>query len=136
MLRTHSPYRILGSRGFILSTGTRGCDFGQAEIQNLGMSTLGHKNVGRLDVAVDDAFGVGSIQRVGNLDGQAEECLCFHGTVADEVLQCLAVQEFHGDVGAAVFIADFVNGANVGMVQCGGGLRFALESFESVMVVN
>ena len=30
---------------------------GQAEVENLGVAALGHKNVCRLDVAVDDAFG-------------------------------------------------------------------------------
>ena len=44
--------------------------FRQTEVQNLGMAALGHKNVGRLNVAVDDPFGVSCIERIGNLDGQ------------------------------------------------------------------
>src|SRR5467141_572397 len=31
----------------------------QPEVENLGVSALGYKNVGRLHVAVDDSFGVG-----------------------------------------------------------------------------
>ena len=47
--------------------------FRQPKIQNLGVSALGDEDVGRLDVAVDDAFGVGGVERVGNLDGQSEQ---------------------------------------------------------------
>ena len=37
------------------------------------MAALGDKNVRRLDIAVNDSFGVGGIQRVGNLNGQSEQ---------------------------------------------------------------
>jgi hypothetical protein len=44
------------------------------------------------------------------------------------MLQGRAVQKLHGDERFAVLIVNFVNRANVGMVQGGGGLRFALET--------
>ncbi len=43
-------------------------DFGQAEIQYLGVSALGDENVGRFNIAMDDAFGVSSVERVRQLD--------------------------------------------------------------------
>ena len=51
----------------------RARDFGQAEVENLGVSALGHENVGGLDVAMDDAFAVRGVERVGDFDGQAEQ---------------------------------------------------------------
>ena len=45
-------------------------NFRQAEIENLGVSALGYKNVGRLDGAMNNSFCVGGIERVRNLDGQ------------------------------------------------------------------
>ena len=45
---------------------------GQAEIENLGVSALGDKDVSGLDVAVDDAFGVSGVERVRNLDGERQ----------------------------------------------------------------
>jgi hypothetical protein len=44
---------------------------GQGKVPaRLELSTLGHKNVCRLDVAVNDAFRVGGIESIGNLDSQ------------------------------------------------------------------
>jgi hypothetical protein len=39
------------------------------------MAALRYKNVGRLDVAVDDAFGVRRLQRVGNFNGDGKQLL-------------------------------------------------------------
>ena len=48
-------------------------DLGQSEIENLGVPALGDENVRGLDVAVDDAFGVRGVERIGNLDGEREQ---------------------------------------------------------------
>ena len=42
----------------------------QSKVQNLGVSALGDEDVRRLDVAMNDAFGVRRVQRIGNLDGE------------------------------------------------------------------
>ena len=44
------------------------------------------------------------------------------------MLQGQAVEELHGDEGLAALVVNFVDGADVGMIQSGGGLRFALET--------
>ncbi len=44
------------------------------------------------------------------------------------MLQRHAVQKLHGDERLAVLLADLVDGADVGMVQRGRGLRLALET--------
>ena len=48
-----------------------GVTFARSEIQDLGVSALGHKKIGRLDVAVDDPAFVRRIKSIGNFDGQA-----------------------------------------------------------------
>ena len=43
-------------------------------------------------------------------------------------LESLPFDELHHDKGPAVVLTDFVNRADIGMIQCGGGARFPLES--------
>src|ERR1700722_4492124 len=50
------------------------------------------------------------------------------------MFQRLAIEKFHGDEGFAVHFADVVNGANAGMIQCGGRFGFSLESRERLLV--
>ena len=50
-----------------------GRQFRQTEIQNLRLAARGHENIGRLDIAMDDALRVGGIQGVGNLDGEVKQ---------------------------------------------------------------
>ena len=50
------------------------------------------------------------------------------------MLQRHAIQKLHGDERLAVLLADFVNGADVGMVQGRGGLGFALKTGQSLRV--
>ena len=45
----------------------------------------------------------------------------------DAMLQGLAVEELHGDEGLAVGLTDIVDGADIGMIERGGRLSFALK---------
>ena len=127
MLRVHRTRLRVKRRNVARRTACRR-DLRQPKIQNLGVSALGDKDVGGLDVAVDDAFGVGCIECVGNLDGQRQNQLGFHRTPGDAVLQRQAVQKLHGDERFAVLVVNFVDGADVRMIQCGGSLGFALKA--------
>jgi hypothetical protein len=44
----------------------------QTKIQNLHLAPIGDEDIRWLDVAVDDALGVGGVQRVGNLDPEVQ----------------------------------------------------------------
>jgi hypothetical protein len=52
------------------------------------------------------------------------------------VLQRLPVQKFHGDERLPVLLANVVNRANIRVVQCGRGLRFALKAHECLLVTG
>jgi hypothetical protein len=48
-------------------------DLRQPEVENLGVPALSDKNIGRLDVAMDDALRVGRIQSIGNFNGDGKK---------------------------------------------------------------
>src|ERR1700684_3896634 len=52
------------------------------------------------------------------------------------MLQSLAIQKLHGDKLLVAFTANFVNGADVGMIESGGSLRFALETRQRLRIAG
>ena len=74
------------------------------------------------------AMGVGRIEGVGDVDGQRNQSLRVHRAARDTMLQGQPIQKLHGDEGLAILLADVVNRTNIGMVECGGGLRFSLKT--------
>src|SRR5579863_5219178 len=76
------------------------------------------------------------VERVGDLDAQIEHRLNLHRLAGDAVPEGLALQQFHGDESSAIGLVNFVNGADVGVVQRRRGLGFALETAESLRVVG
>ena len=92
-------------------------NFCQPEIENLGVAAIGDEDIRRLDIAVDDAFAVRRIQGVCDFDRQREQALELHRSAVDQVLQSLTAEALHHDEQMTLMLADFVDGADVGMVQ-------------------
>ena len=120
--------------GFGLDARVR--NLGEAEVEDFGVAAFGDEEVGGLDVAVNDAFGMGGIEGVGNFDGEIEEAVQLHGAAGDEMLESLALETFHGDEGLAIFLADIMDGADVGMVESGGGFGFAAKAAEGLGIFS
>ena len=81
------------------------------------MPALGHEDIRGLDVSVNDALLVRRIQRVGDLDRQVEQRLNLERLAFDQVPEGLPFQQLHGNEWLAFVLADFVDGADVGMVE-------------------
>ena len=107
---------------------------GKAEIENLGVTALGDENIGGLNVAMNDSFTVCGFEGVGNLDAEIEQEFELEGASADAMLQSGAFEEFHGEVGLSAILTDFVNRADVWMIERGGGAGLAPEAFEGLRV--
>ena len=98
------------------------------------MTALGDKNVGGLDIAMDYASGVRSVQGVGYFNGDIERALQINGGTLNEMPQRLAFQVLHGDKDAACVITHVINRANVGMVQAGSGLSFLAKARQGLKI--
>src|SRR5882724_679728 len=115
--------------------GTRN-QFGQAEIQYLGLSTPGDENIGRLEIAMDDSTLMGGVEGVGNLNGDVKNLSARQRLARDDVLESQAFQELHRNEGVAFGFVDLVNGADVGMIEGRGGPCLALKSLQDLMVAD
>ena len=129
----------LGRADFALVDGAAGVELGlvgteaagEAEVEDLDEAAVGEHDVGGLEVAVEDAEGVGGGEAVGGLDAGREDELEGGGAFGDELVEDLAGDVLHDDVGffaVAAFgwgFADVVDGADVGVVDGGGEAGFA-----------
>jgi hypothetical protein len=79
---------------------------------------------------------VSGIQRIGDVNGDRKKLLRFHWTPCDVVLQRHAIEEFHGDEGAALLFAYVIDRADIGVVERGGGPRFASEALQRLRIVG
>jgi len=91
--------------------------FGQPEVQNLGLATSSYKNICGLDISRHDPFGVRRIERISNLDRQLEKDFGLQRLAFNAVLEGLPFEQFHSDEVPAVIFVDVVNGTDIGMVE-------------------
>jgi hypothetical protein len=108
----------------------------EAEVEHLCVSAARDEDVGGLDVAVDDAFCVRCVERVGDFDSELDEQIKRERPAINLMLQSLAFEELHREKGPAIVLADLVDRANVRMVQRGGSAGFALKSFECLRIAR
>ena len=107
---------------------------GQAEVEHLGVTSLGHENVGGLDIAVHDSGGMRRIECIRNFDPQPQNLVNFHRAPADPVFQGHPFEKLHRDEGMAILFANIVDGADVGMIESGGGLGLTSKSRQRLCI--
>src|SRR5580700_2969528 len=117
----------MGGGGQRIESDGFGCErvgagkLGEAEVENLYRAALGDEDVGRFDVAVDDAFGMSGVEGVGELDADVEQAIERKRTAGQFLAEALALQQLHRNKGLASVVFDRVDGADVGMIQGRGG---------------
>ena len=109
---------------------------GQTEVQNLGIAAFGHEDVRWFDVAVDNTLLVRRFECVRHLDGDFNHPVDGKGVSLNQVLQCFAVHELHGDERTPAFLGDLIDRADIGMVQRRSSTRLAPEALQRSAVVG
>ena len=85
-------------------------------------------DVGRLEVAVDDALGMRRLETLGDLDEERQRLLEGNGAALDAIGECRALDHLHGQEVRRVGLLEAVDGGDVGMVERRQHPRFALEA--------
>ena len=85
---------------------------------------------------MDDAFGVGSVKGISNFDPEAKQDFRFQRPRGKPVFQGRTFQVLHDDEGLVILFTDVINGANVGMVEGGGCLRFTAKAAQGLGIAS
>src|SRR5439155_8778920 len=126
--------RLRVSRCVLAGRTDRGRDLCQPKVENLRLNSIRNEDVCGLDVPVDDAFRVCGIEGIGDLDAQIKYRFDFQRLATDPMPECLTLQPFHCDEASPNGLVDFVDRSDVRVVQCGCGLRLALETGQGLSV--
>src|ERR1700730_18038851 len=110
---------MCASGGHVRSTDTSaaGIQLGQAEIEDLGVAQFGDKYVCRLNVAMDDALGVGGLEGFRDVDSPVQYGIERKRLAIDAMPQGCAIQKLHDDESPPVHLVNFVDGTDVWMVE-------------------
>ena len=110
----------------------------QPEVEDLDCARPGTRStarldldVGRLEVAVDDALGVRGFETLGDLDEKRKRLLERDGAALDAVGECRALDHLHGQEVRRLGLLEPVDGGDVGVVERRQHPRFALEARQS-----
>ena len=112
----------------------RGSEFGHAEVENLDQPVAGNHDVFRFQVAMHDAGGMGFRQSIRYLCGNVNHFGQRNGAGSQQLAHRFSFHQFHGDVGGSIYLPEFVNGHDIGMVQGRCRARFLLEAFDAPAV--
>ncbi len=103
----------------------------EPEVAELGEALRGDQDVARLDVAVDEARGVGVLEGAGDLGGEVDRLLLGETPLlAEDLLERAALDVFHDEVAAAAALADLDRADDVRMGEAPGGARLAIEALD------
>jgi hypothetical protein len=110
--------------------------FASPKSKNLRLTSIRDEDVRRLDVPVDDALRMCRVESVGNLDAQIEDRFDLQSLATDDMPQRLPLQQFHCNEGSSIDLINFVDRADVRMVQRGRSLGLSLKTAKSLCVVG
>src|SRR5947207_12122463 len=130
MLLGKSRGSLSSLSGYLAARTGRHHNFRQSKVENLRLTSICHEDVRWLDVPVDDTFRMCGVESIGDLNAEIEHRFDFQRLAIDLVPERLPLQQFHGDEGSPINLIDFVNRADVRVVQGGRCLGLTAESLQ------
>ena len=114
--------------------GARQC-LGHPKVRQGGMILWADQNVPRLDVAVDQAPGMGVVQGLGDLVQNAYSPLHRQRPFpADDLGQGVPLQVLHGNEVVALQLTDVIDGDDVGVFETSSSPGFLEEALDKLLV--
>src|SRR6185436_2901926 len=112
-------------------------ELGDAEVHDLHRAVGGDPDVGRLDVAVDDAVTMRVLEPAGSLRQDVDALRRRQRLAArDDAVEVLAGEVFLHQVRNAVLDAEVVDGDDVAVLQVDGDLRLAEEAVADLRLLG
>jgi hypothetical protein len=118
------------------ASGTALESLGQAEIEHLHLAVRRDLHVGGLEVAVDDAFLVRGLERIGHLLRDAQRLDERDRPPAQAIGEVLALHQLHDQRCAAAGFLETVDARDVRMTERGEDLRLAVKARHALFVVR
>src|SRR5207245_4613352 len=100
----------------------------QAKVEHFDLAARGDKNIGWLDIPMDDPFAVGRLQRACDLSSQPEHLLYRQGLAIHVLFERLTFEQLHDEELLPLVFSHVVNRADVRIVERGCGVCFTLEA--------
>jgi hypothetical protein len=106
------------------------------KIQYFDVSRRCQHQVGRFEIAVDDARAVRRVERVSHLREDAGDLADRHSTVGQAQRQGFALVVRHRDKRLASVVANLVHGRDVGVIERAGGARLPQQAGGGIGIMD
>ncbi len=110
--------------------------FSQPEIEYLCCAVGGYHHVRGLQVTMHDAPFVRMLQGAGNLPPIPQQSLHRHPTIAQELRKRPPFHVLHGDEDLAFLLSDFIDSANIRVIQRRRVARLVTEALDSLRILH
>jgi hypothetical protein len=110
--------------------------FSQTEVENLDNAVWPDFDVGRLQIAMDDAVRVRAFKGVAHLPRDRKNFVRRQGTAPETLGEVFALDEFHGERDTSGLLFEPIDLSDVRMIQRGQRSRLSLESCEAFGILR